>query len=64
MRNYELIQKIWNILHISQARPVTKVLTIENLLKRERPELAKDKGNFWKGGYITSPTGCDYGIGG
>jgi len=39
MRNYELLEKIWDILHINQARPETKILTIENLLKRERPEL-------------------------
>ena len=42
MRNYELLEKIWSILHINQARPETKVLTVENLLKRERTELSKE----------------------
>ena len=50
MRNYELLKKIWDIIHINQARPETKVLTIENLLKRERPELKED--NFWDGGHL------------
>lgn len=42
MRNYELLKKIWNIIHINQARPVTKLLAIENLLRRERQNLIKD----------------------
>ena len=42
MRNHELLKKIWSILHINQAQPETKVLTVENLLKRERPELSKE----------------------
>jgi len=39
MRNYELLKKIWRIIHTSQASSKTKMLTIESLLKRERPEL-------------------------
>ena len=58
MRNYELIQKIWNIIHINQARPETKVLTIENLLKRERPELKKD--DFWDSGYLPPKTHAEW----
>ena len=42
MRNYELLKKIWNIIHINQARAETKLVAIENLLRRERQNLIKD----------------------
>ena len=47
MRNYELVKRVWNILHINSLSEATfggmsdetKLIAIENLIKKERPEL-------------------------
>ena len=53
MRNYELVKKIWRLVNMKSPSQSTKLIAIENLIKKERPEL-KNK----------QATGCDYGIGG
>jgi hypothetical protein len=53
MRNYELVKKIWSIVNMKSPSQSTKLIAIENLIKKERPEV-KSK----------PATGCDYGIGG
>ena len=43
MRNYELLKKVWAIINMRSPSPSTKVIAVENLLKRERPELKLKK---------------------
>ena len=54
MRNHELIKKIWSIVNMKSPSPSTKLIAIENLIRKERPESKED--NFWKGGYIKKET--------
>ena len=47
VRNYELVKRIWGVVHINSLSEATfggmsdetKLIAIENLIKKERPEL-------------------------
>tara|TARA_B100000959_G_C14675525_1_gene498344 strand:- start:509 stop:670 length:162 start_codon:yes stop_codon:yes gene_type:complete len=39
MRNYELVKKIWSIINMKSPSSEGKLTAIENLIKKERPEL-------------------------
>ena len=40
MRNYELIKKIWRIGNMKSPSSSTKLIAIENLIEKHRPEIA------------------------
>ena len=42
MRNYELLKKVLRIANMKSPSSSTKLIAIENLIKKERPQLKKE----------------------
>ena len=40
MRNYELVKKIWRLVNMKSPSSSTKLIAIENLIEKHRPEIA------------------------